>query len=437
MRARFVSAALLAFMAGFAQAQTPTVGPLATAERAVSREGEGSRRTSLDSKERKPFDSALWAKLSDWQNGKALTNVDTQGKVVLIATWTDYLPTGKRAVQIAKSMADKYKGDVTVVLVHADQDWANATKPKAGEGATLLVAHDATGQFRKTLDIDQDPDFYVIDRAGQLRFADITNEAVEPALAMLVAEKTEDATSLTQRLADEASGIDKNARRSAAINSQASLVNIPELPFAKPSEDDYKNAKWPKRPLDESKLDKDPNAELPTKVIPLPDKGWIPNLPPRDGRATLMYILTPHAYYSYHEMMPLMDRIQRQYGRDVVCVGVMCTFERFGSRQATDEEKDPAKLMQRFEEITKARDLEHFMVPSLDTNPYRVINETATVTPLPSYLILSSDGTCRWWVHERSQVNWEAALKQVLEVDPGIKARRAVEEEWLKKNAAK
>jgi thiol-disulfide isomerase/thioredoxin len=413
-------------------AQPAQLGPIASSERSILREGEGSRRALLDARERMPFDPTTWAKLSDWKNGAGLTATDTKDKVVLVCTWTDYLPACKRAVQAAQRVAARHASDgVIVVLVHSSDFWDKASKPMP-TGGTLLVAHDSKGEFRKALDVDHDPDFYVIDRAGQLRYADIMPDSVDAAVAHLVKETPENATSIVQRLDDERMGIDREFRRTSANNQNAKFVDIPEQSFAMPSEEDYAKVNWPKRPADESKLDRDPNAQLPTKVIELPKTGWYPKQPELKGRAVMLYVWSPHIGFSYYDVMPEVDRMQRQFGRDVVVVGVMCDFSTMNSYKLTDDQRNHEKLMQRFDDICKTRKFEHSLVPSLDVNPYLVINENVTEVPAPGLMILSSDGTCRWWQHEKSQINPLAALAKIIELDPGIQARKRAEEEWLK-----
>lgn len=429
----FAVVAALALIAGSTQAQPdgPQLGPIAKAEKSISREGEGSRRAALNARERQAFDQAVWSKLSDWQNGKALTGTDTSGKVVLIVTWTDYLPTGRKASQAAVRIAEAHKDNVVVVMAHSSQDWANAGKPKSSAG-NLLVAHDAKGEFRSAINADLDPDFYVLDRAGSLRFADITAESVDAAVDMLVKESKEDAANINSRMADEAAGILKVFKKSEAINSKGTFVEIPELPFPAPKEDDYNAVKWPPRPQDDSKIQNDPKAELPSKQIPLPSTGWYPSKPELKGRAVLVYEWTPHGSFTYEQFMPEMDDLQRKYGRDLVIVGVMCNFESVGSAKLTPDQRDPKKLMDRFDEICRTRKFEHYLVPSLDSEPYKIINQDSAASPWPAMMVLSSDGWCRWWQHEKAKINGFAALDEIIKKDPGIIARRRVEEEWLK-----
>jgi hypothetical protein len=404
---------------------------------AVLREGEGPRRLALNAMERKPFDTSAWKELSEWQNGSALSATSTDGRVVLIVTWTDYLPAGKRTVALAKSLAEKHAKDgLIVVMVHSAQEWAGATKPKANADAQLLVAHDATGKFRETLKSDSDPDFYFIDRAGQLRFADVATDSVESATALLLAEKSSEAASLNERLANEAKRRDLESRRAESINQNADLTVFPVLSFPQPSAEAYEKADWPKLPKDQQKLKANPKATLAVKDVELPKEGWMPSMPELKGKVVVAYLWHPAEFRTYHQMMPQADLFQRQYRRDVVVVGLVSSVETKVGGDLTDDEKDPDKIKKRVEDILKTRKFEHFIANDIPNNMYTKITEKTEI-PLPCMIIISTDNKARWFPHEDGQTTFDAALLQVLAVDPAVQARRKAEDAWLKEQGGK
>src|SRR5688572_10766575 len=53
---------------------------------------------------------------------------------------------------------------------------------------TYAVAIDVDGQTETAFAVDSHPDYYLIDRAGNLRIADLANKAVDDAVAVLLAE---------------------------------------------------------------------------------------------------------------------------------------------------------------------------------------------------------------------------------------------------------
>jgi len=411
------------------------------ADQSVLREGEGTRRTALDKRERTTFPSAAWAALSDWTNGPALSSTSIQDRPVLIVTWTDYLPTARKAVQAATRMSERFgKDGLIVLMVHPEQEWATVVKPKAGEGSMLVVAKDVKGQFRKLLDVDQDPDFYVIDRAGQLRFADVTVESIETACEIVVKEAGKEAAGLNARLKAEEDAASKAARRTSAINNQASFTNIPDLSFRQPSESEYAKAEWPALPLDEQKQTSNPGLTLLARPVTLTEDNWIPKRPNLKGRVVVAYLFHPRLsrFKSFNDLIPRMDLFQRQYGRDVVVVGLLTNFEQvnLAGITFTDDDKDVAKLEEAFKVYAKSRNFEHYLATSFGSNLYLQATDQSGggEFPIPAFVIISTDGVCRWWSAPKARATADAALLQVLRADPGVQARRKAEQDWLKNN---
>ena len=414
--------------------------PIVVAETDIAREGEGARRDALNKRERKAFDSTLWAKLSDWTNGKALTATDTKDKVVLIATWTGYLPTSRRVPALATRLAEEQgKKGLIVVMVHGEQQWDKAAKPAAPEGTTLLLAHDAKGEFRQGLDVDADPDFYLIDRAGQLRFADVTLEALDTAVARLIAEDSGAAAGISDRLMTEQAERERAQRRATTANTQATFTNIPELPFNLPDASEYEKAKWPRRPLDRSKQQEERGAQLPAKDIRLPDEGWYPSKPKTEGRIVIVYDWHPRIAFTYNPMFEYADQLQIQYPRDVVVIGALSTFPNVSGRQMEKKDNDPAELAKDFERFTKSRVFRHALVNN-SKSPIRSQADGDEEYIAPVLMMLSSDGKARWWIRaedEGAPVAMESALLDLLKNDPGVQARRKVEAAWIARQQGK
>lgn len=398
--------------------------------KSIVREGEGARRKSLDASELKPFSFDALSKLSEWSSGKALTGQDLAGKIVVLCTWSDYLPASKRATLSAKRMADKFAKDgVVFIIAHDKEEWASATKPTASDN--FFFAHDAKNEFRAALNTDGDPDFYIIDRAGQMRFADVGTESVDAAITLLVAETADFSKNVNQMLADERKSKDVEDRKTAAISSSLDLKSIPELEFRQPTDQEYKDAKWPPLPRDPDKpLDAD--ATVATVKLALPTNNWFPKKPNNNGRVVLLYFWHPVIKNSYIEYIPFFDRLQRAYGRDVVIVGMVMKPDKWipqGMRLTADD-KDPVKIKERMENLGKGRNIEHYLC----VDPGDMIGDVIETNQisLPFVILMSSDGTARWW-NTNAATSYEAALRQMLKVDPAVLARRKVEEEWIKK----
>jgi len=428
---RFVRTCLVALAAGCAVC----AGSIAMGQATVLREGEGARRADLNKMELKPFPMELFSKLSDWKNGSAPTAADLTGKPVLIFTWSDWYAPAKRAMTAAQRMSDKYSKDGLVVIgVHNPDGWADSAKPAPGANGSLLLAHDAAGDFRKALMVDQDPDFYVIDRAGQMRFADIRNESLETAVAEVVGEQTDTAANAQARLDAEAKARDAEARRTEALRGGAKFTNIPEQEFPAPSPDAYKSADWPPLPRDPNNPN-DLGSQIQTKTIALPNNDWYPSKPEMKGRMLVLYFWSPVFTQSYYDVIPFADQMQTQFGRDAIVVGVMTTFDNVGGYTLKEEDKDPAKLIKRMKGIAESRNLQHYLVADPGNTVFSAVTANAFGNEilLPFWAIVSSDNNARWWTTAALNSPW-GAMQRIIEVDPGIKARREAEAAWLKKN---
>jgi len=399
-----------------------------------NRKGAGETRAKLTAMERTPFDWTLLAKLSDWKNGAAPSAQSLDGKVVLIVTYSDWYRPAARALAIARRAVETYgKDGLVVIAAHNPEGWKDAAKPEAPAGTTMLLSHDANGDFRKALLSGQDPNFYLIDRAGQLRFADVANESVEDAIKYLIAEKREDAASINKREADAKRAKDVQDSKTASINNQSDLLrNLPELSFPAPTAEAYTEAKWPKLPT----VDGGSTAAESHKIT-LPAAGWSPAQPPLAGRAVMLYFWNPGIPPSYEQMQRFADLMQRQHQRDLVVVGVLSDFASLGTRddKLTDEERakkalTPDTALKRIQEFQTARNYDHAMVVDLPGSVLKTVT-SQTEIPLPYVAILSSDGMTRWWGFAGSP-EARGALDRVLEVDPGVQARRKTEADYLR-----
>ena len=435
VRSLVLAALLAAPVAGVsasAMAQTGVDG--------IIREGEGARRNQLNAMERKPFDFAMLGSLKDWKNGEALSAGAASGKPVVIMFWTDYLRAGKRAMALAQRLATQNAANGLIVIgVHGANEWDSAAKPAAPAGATLLLAHDVDGKLRQALSSDNDPDFYVIDRSGQLRFADVETQAVEAAVAVVVKESRDDAAGVNTRLAADVAKRDAEIRRTEALRSAVDMTQLPELPFTPPTADEYKSAKWPDPPKDPNAQNQDSNAppELPSS-LKLPDAPWMPEAPKFDGRVRLIYVFHPDARVTFdYGQWSRFNLLQRQLIRDVRVVGLVSPVmaPTPDGTQSKRLEVDPAKLTPKLEEWRQRVSLEHYiaMDPAGGILEMLLKNypDTAQGIPVPWVGIVSSDGLLRWWGWMGNE-RYQGSLDRIIAADPGVKARRAAEEAFIR-----
>src|SRR5204863_1210080 len=128
-------------------------------------------------------------------------------------------------------MADKFGPQGLIVLgVHGPQGWADAPKVAQERGAKFLLAHDAQGDFRNALRIDHDPEYYLVDRAGHLRYAAISSVSVEEACNEVTTETPAQANDLPRLLKERADLAMATGKRTTDIRSQIDLSTLPPVP---------------------------------------------------------------------------------------------------------------------------------------------------------------------------------------------------------------
>ena len=436
-------------------------GGTAAAVPEITREGAGDRRDQLDAMELTPFDQGLWDSLSDWRLGDPVDSTAADGKVVLFYTWTSYLPTSTRSMSIAGRLQKKYEDrGLIVVGVHAADGWDDAENVATKRRASFPIAHDADGAFRDALLVDQDPDFYLVDRAGQIRFADIDTSSLDDAVNILLDETTDFSAGTLDRMAEADRIAAEEARRTARIRDQITLANLPDrVPFRKPGEGAYEKADWPKmhkfreiRELVNKSTGKKERDE--PRAIELPKESeWTPAFPSnRDGKITVLYFFASNQKrfgvgaerMDMHGFFSQMQDLQAEYERDLSVVGVLASPLLDDNRNNDEDQERRRRLREQarklFDGFVKLRHLNHALVDDWDTNNLltSVIGESRSRDgiPVPYMALIDSNGDLRWHgtiVLDNWYDSFRASLARMLENDPGVKARQKAEEEFLRK----
>lgn len=123
-------------------------------------------------------------------NGKKISWKDLKGKVVVVDFWTQWCGPCKASVPHVKELIEKYKDKGLVVVgVHSDPDTAKMKAVVSELGMNWIIAQDGEKKTFTAMAGDSFPDYYLIDRKGVLRFADLANAEVDRAVEMLIAEK--------------------------------------------------------------------------------------------------------------------------------------------------------------------------------------------------------------------------------------------------------
>jgi len=407
----------------------------------VVREGSGDRRAALDRMELEPM-PASWDDLSSWSGGE-VTRSSTAGKPVLIVSWASWYPKSVRALSTAQRLADEY-GDrgLVVVGVHHKDGFEGADAAIEARSISFPTAHDADGSFREALMIDNDPDYYLIDRAGQLRFADVAPSSVEQAVKMLVGESENTAGNIEAIRAREAAAEAARLDRLQSINADLDdLAALPDVPFAEPPASAYEDLNWPE--LSEEYLEdvgvrrtrsrRGSDEERPDIKVEVPQGLFHPAPPSTNGRIVAMYMWHPEVRDSYWPEMNDMDILQRKHLRDVRVVGVMVPRDQLINDRNRRDEETPEELHNAFRYFTDAREYDHTLVldaggelrSSLGGSARGSRNSTAGTSRL---ILVSTDGVVRW-VGPITMYN--GALDRMLKIDPGVAARREAERRYI------
>jgi cytochrome c biogenesis protein CcmG, thiol:disulfide interchange protein DsbE len=144
-------------------------------------------RVELDAMQGKP---APPLQLSNWINGKAVQLSDLNGKIVVLDFWATWCGPCIKAIphinELNKKYADKGVVFIGVCAQKGAEKMAETVKKHQIE---YPVAADTNGKTVAAYKVTGFPDYYIIDRKGNLRWADFANKDVEKAITILLAEK--------------------------------------------------------------------------------------------------------------------------------------------------------------------------------------------------------------------------------------------------------
>ena len=382
----------------------------------IVREGAGDRREQLNKMEFGAFDLGLVEGLSGWQNSEPITAEQLDGKVVVLFTWANWYPTSLRALPIAQRVHERFgeKG-VVVIGVHNPDEYAGVEQVIARRHLTFPVAHDAGGTLREALLVDQDPDFYVIDRAGQLRYADIETGSVLSAVEALGGESTEEARALPGLLEKQARQARTEARRSHRVSEKYIEALRSEVPFVLPDPEAYSEVEWTPEDEDDPYRGGRSQDEV-GKPFPaaqaLGTVTWFGAEPENKGRVVVVAFWSPSSEPSRRALSKL-EAIQDINKAKLVVIGLVGSAEQTEARIRSFLGDDETNVFHAYD-------------------GGGAIAESVRVRTVPYVMVLSSDGVVRWQ-GDPNDAAFDGAVDRIIDLDPGVKARLAAREAYLKK----
>lgn len=383
----------------------------------IAREGSAEHRLVLDAAELQPFDAGLFASLSDWSNGEALSADALTDRVVAIVFWNNDDPASLRAVvPTLKRLEMSYGRDgLTTLAVHTGDAWDGALERIESGVVSTLTARDADGAFAAALGADDVPDVFVIDRAGQLRFADIDQRQLPTAVRGLVRESADEALKAGDRRSAASAEADAKAAKEAARQAEREArrsSDLEKLP-PKPNETAYAAAVWPEqnKPKDPTKLYA---KDVQGKPLPVPfgkNEKWLSEEVPTDGRVIVLDFWATWCGPCI-AASPKLDALQKKHMEDLRVIGV--AGQSRGSNYPEDEKSIRAFMPK------------HKVAYSHVIDPKQSVYRSLQIRAIPHVIVMSSDGVVRWQGNPHAP-EFTIAVEKTLASDPWVKSRHDAE----------
>lgn len=409
----------------------------------VRNEGTGSRRDALDQMifQPAPTDDLLAA--GDWIGDKP-TAASLSGNPVLVFTFAEWYRPSHTAAMLGKRLKDEHP-DLVIIGVHDSEGWDEAKSFAEKRKLGFSVALDAEGSIRDSFMVDQDPDVFVIDRAGNLRFADITTDSVAAAVGVVAAESSEEARNAESNQAEAMRSARAAQRRAGGINQSVSLDNLPKIPFTAPTAEQYAATDWPK--IDRELLEEASSIEELTPPFQVPDGEWVNGKPDVEGKIRVAYVWHPDARDVVNDLMVRMEDMHKQQSRDIAVMGFMIPHAE--NRNSSRNGRGGGLVTDEFLDIPITKE---GLVRALGSMRFTHSLLANQGSPMPTVggrrggnrnnsdifgrvIIVSSDGRVRRSVELFQE--WgdiQQAIDHLLRVDPGVKARRAAEARYIRGN---
>ncbi len=382
----------------------------------IRRAEVGAKRIALNKLELSPFSPEQFAKLDSWTNGPALDGTNTKDKVVALVFWAEW--RGQRVTalveRLAKLASEKASQGLVVVLVHDKEGWEKGAEWLKSKGLTTLAAHDKTNDFRKALLSDGVPEVYLIDRAGQMRFADIEPGAVADGIELLLKETRDDAVAAPERWR---AGLEKQ-RAERGKTRDVSDTKRPDfradVVVSKPPREAYARAFWPKKNEDKEQVEQDKQEKA--FDADMSKVSWLGPKPDLQGFKVIVVSFWATWADGFTRERPFMEDLASRYRDDLTVVALSGYPPRANTNGPYKENKN---------------DVERFL-RGVQTKQYQGFDQDTKVREwtggdyVPKVYVMSTDGVVRWQGWPLNP-EFRRAVEKVIENDPGVRARREAE----------
>lgn len=379
----------------------------------------GSDRPALKELETKPLNPDAIASLTDWTHQAVLDEHNTKGKVVLLAVVSYGHPNSYMTISKLTRLRRDFKDKgIVVAAIHPDFGFDQIQEKIAAGRISIPVARDKDAVFATAMHTDDYPDVYLIDRAGQLRYADIDERDLKNAVQQLSDESPESAIKNAARQAKglepetpqtQTPAIPPRATTESTPNHTPDSNTTPDQPtpdqstdaqptptatFSKANPAAYASAQWPKHNSGSIKAIDIQGDPLP---IPLGSEEWFYNERDISGKVLVLNFWVTWASKS-KDSIPILDELynENQAKLEIICISG--TESRGKLRKYL--EKNPSPLAHMY-----------------DRN--KTLYEALNIKKLPHALVISTDGIVRWQ-GDPNDPKFKDAVTKAVEADPGF-----------------
>ncbi len=355
----------------------------------IEREGDADHVSAVQALECAPFDTALFDGLDRWSLGQPLNASAIDNKVVLIGFVNSGNPQSLLALSTLARYARQNSDEGLVVLaVQPELGW-DALQEKIDSGRVKVQAARDTGNaFMEAMGSDDTPDFYLIDRAGQLRYADLQSRSLKSAIGQLLRE-TKDEAIANAKLQSE--GIDV----ADGIGSESAA---PEDDYT-PTPEDYATANWPAPNTGKLSAKDFQGKPLP---VALGNEEWLTEKKDLEGKVLILDFWATWCG-PCRAASPKLEELQEENeGKlEVLAIGGSNDDERAHKRYVFQTKHAYSNLYDKEDNI----------------------NQAMGVRAIPHSVVISTDGVIRWQGNPLNP-KFKDIVEQVIAVDPMLSPKK-------------